>query len=1118
MNSNKTSTRNTSRMSHIPGSKRLQALVCGMLLALYSGTAALADDTEIYDGTGSSYVAPPLVMFTIDFQPQVISSTYNCTSATCTALISGGYLASSSTTRFGILVASLKYVLNSVKDVKIGLMMSHNAQTNCASPSETSQCSGGGFIMMGFTPVTDAAWNVDAGKAKFFGLLDKLQAESDTVASSTGPAALEAHPFQGAEVFFEFFRYITGNDAYSSHLGWTDFGTDNTYNLSNAADKPDFMRDYSIEGITFNGSAVQNNNNYNSPGTYTSPITEDCQKIFTVNFLQGVTNQDADADSAIATNNPTYNANNRSGYMTNITYSGSNKNLQTILTYLHGTDFGVGQSENPWGKDVNHGPNWDNSGAALMGNQNVTSYFIVDNSGLATGNKWAAAGGSTAAVSWSSDPDDVIANLKSVLYQIISTSTTFTAASVPVSVLNRAQIVDNVFIALFKADPDGKPTWPGNVKRLRLDTTDGLLKDANDVNAVSGVDGRILHSALTFWTDDTTLPAADPNLNEIDGKDGRSVARGGAGQIIPGFVSGSIGTVNTTDFTDGNRKVYYEPASGTTVSDLNADSTTGADTMSDFNVATSAEAETLIKYVRGQDTTVATTTPRSWIMGDPLHSRPLPINYGTTVVNGTPDIRLVFGTNDGLFHMVQNSNGSTALGQEDWAFMPRATMGMVNTLKTNSSASSHPYGVDGAPSVYTIDVGNDGVLNHNDGDKVYVYFGLRRGGRAYYSLDLSNPNTKPVYQWAIKNTDTDFTELGYSFSQARVGFMNWGSGRRAVIIFSGGYDPSTYDTMGNGNATMGNALYIVDAVDGTLVWKATKGTATATTTNYQTASMVDSIPSTPATLDTDGDTLIDRAYVGDTGGRVWRFDFAGTDRTTWKATVLASVGRRDYVARGGSNSSSTSYLNDRRFFHRPDFIQYKDATGDYDAVVIASGDRASPKTDLKAVNYLYVIKDRNTSSGTTSASSFNHDSFYDVTDNCIQNSSCTGTPDLTNGWRLKFGEVGEKSLATPTTLAKKIFVTTYLPEGGVSSGDCTPKEGSGRLYAISLEDGTAVNNYYVGNGDTLSTQDRYTDLASGGIPAEVVYVPFNRILKPDLSIEEVGISGRWKTYWYKKEN
>ena len=38
----------------------------------------------------------------------------------------------------------------------------------------------------------------------------------------------------------------------------------------------------------------------------------------------------------------------------------------------------------------------------------------------------------------------------------------------PVNVFNRAEITDNVYIALFQVDGEAKPSWVGNVKKLRM--------------------------------------------------------------------------------------------------------------------------------------------------------------------------------------------------------------------------------------------------------------------------------------------------------------------------------------------------------------------------------------------------------------------------------------------------------------------------------------------------------------------------------------------------------------------------------------------------------------------------------------------------------------------------
>ena len=77
---------------------------------------------------------------------------------------------------------------------------------------------------------------------------------------------------------------------------------------------------------------------------------------------------------------------------------------------------------------------------------------------------------------------------------------------------------------------------------------------------------------------------------------------------------------------------------------------------------------------------------------------------------------------------------------------------------------------------------------------------------------------------------------------------------------------------------------------------------------------------------------------------------------------------------------------------------------------------------------------------------------------------------------------------------------------------------------MALQDARSVINYNTSddsadNPDEATTkQDRYVDLTSAGIPAEVVSVPPNKILRPDLQIDDINVSTRWRTYWYLQED
>ena len=72
---------------------------------------------------------------------------------------------------------------------------------------------------------------------------------------------------------------------------------------------------------------------------------------------------------------------------------------------------------------------------------------------------------------------------------------------------------------------------------------------------------------------------------EVDGRDGRVVNRGGAGQRIPGFVIGSPQEANGL----GGRTIYFD-RTPTSLASLNVDLLTAAALQSNFGVTTATEA------------------------------------------------------------------------------------------------------------------------------------------------------------------------------------------------------------------------------------------------------------------------------------------------------------------------------------------------------------------------------------------------------------------------------------------------------------------------------------------------------------------------------------------------
>ena len=580
----------------------------------------------------------------------------------------------------------------------------------------------------------------------------------------------------------------------------------------------------------------------------------------------------------------------------------------------------------------------------------MLSYFIVNPSQLNnTTNGYANAGGTGNALELSANPDELVATLNNIFTSILSVSSTFVSPTVPVSVLNRTQTDDEVYLAMFQPDENGLPLWTGNLKKLAIgQNINGKdeLQDVNGINAID-IDGRIRNDALTFWTDVAALPPADPNNNEVVGKDGNFMTRGGAGQKIPGYIAGAPGILNS----DGARQLFTEDPSDLTdgLMPLDANTTTAdalwteltakwspAASSGTYNTATSAEQDLaldLLEFARGYLDDGATT--RGWIMGDPLHSAPIAINYGAkgSFTSTNPDIRIIFGTNDGVFRMAQNTDSSGGEnGAESWAFMPRAVMEDLDRLHSNLGGTPiHPITVDGPPNVYIVDNNNDGSLISSDGDIVYAFFGLRRGGKNIYALDISNPDA-PKFLWSLSkgSAGTDFAELGQTWSKPSVGKITDASNNIIpVLIFGGGYngddEGDDLGDLGKDAASHvspqpvgtdddeGNAIFVVNANTGALIWKAVEGSTAgynSISKAYSEPNLEDSFAAGVTAVDTNGDTITDRVYAADTGGRVWRVDLAGADANdinndgntieittkdpaVWQVNMLLSVGRHE---------------------------------------------------------------------------------------------------------------------------------------------------------------------------------------------------------------------------------
>ncbi len=129
-----------------------------------------------------------------------------------------------------------------------------------------------------------------------------------------------------------------------------------------------------------------------------------------------------------------------------------------------------------------------------------------------------------------------------------------------------------------------------------------------------------------------------------------------------------------------------------------------------------------------------------------------------------------------------------------WEFLPN-----LAELKANAPSGVHSvYGFDGSPVAFTKRVGNRL-------EKAWVFMGLRRGGRGYYALDVTNPDN-PKLMWHVNADTAGMSELGQSWAKPVVTSIP-GYGDKPVLIFGAGYSPAK-DTLRVGSADSQGAGYL----------------------------------------------------------------------------------------------------------------------------------------------------------------------------------------------------------------------------------------------------------------------------------------------------------------------
>ena len=620
-------------------------------------------------------------------------------------------------------------------------------------------------------------------------------------------------------------------------------------------------------------------------------------------------------------------------------------------------------------------------------------------------------------------PEKLTEALNQAVSDIRRENSTFTSPSFASNNVDQTRSRDAIYLAMFY--PDLSTRWRGNLKKLKV--SGNTIIDAKN-NAALDDDGLINTDAATFWDKDKAA-------------DGNSVKSGGVNAMFSDLAVDDID--DRQIFTDMGDFNYGSLSSQPSLKEID-------ENIPYFKVKVN-ELEDLISWARGTDVDNENSSSlvRNDIFGDPLHSKPIAIDYGNN------DIRILIGTNAGFLHMFKDDDVNNRV-EESWAFIPSALFNILKPLRNKESGKK--YGMDGPISVYSKneslvsddgDSVNDGIVDASQGDEVWAFAGMRRGGSNYYGFNITAPDS-PELKWVIQGGKGEFAQLGQTWSKPQVAFIK-AFGDKPVLVFGGGYDDNK-DTS-SGEDSVGNNVYIVDATTGTKLW-----------------SLLDnnlfegkhSIAADVTLLDSDYDGYIDRIYAADTGGNIWRVDMPSDKKEAFNHHKLAEL--------GGSV--------DRRFFYKPMVARtlFSKVTikggvttrldTPFDAVVIGSGKRTNPN-DAETADQLFMVRDENTVTQLFSDKIpdvikpdnlmvMNDDPFAKVLSNVDGFIELEAKLGEFKGWRYGLA-AGEKSLAAATVIGGVAYFTSFTPASESSTkNQCSLSGGGGSLYAFHLHYGTKV--------------------------------------------------------------
>jgi len=663
----------------------------------------------------------------------------------------------------------------------------------------------------------------------------------------------------------------------------------------------------------------------------------------------------------------------------------------------------------------------------------------------------------------------------SVINDIFKSTTktidTLTTPVIAVNAYNNLQHRSDIYFALFQ--PSASSRWAGNIKKYQL--ANGKIVDANGANAIRQDKnaGYFNDSALSFWTSITDWnPDDGDNTATVDGN---HIDYGGYGYRLDSPSTRKIYTY-LNDFTPNNEALATER--------LTKDNTKITAELLGLKSAEVDKRNVVLNWTQGYQ--MSDNPSPNYFVADFIHNRPAVVSYRTLNADKEQfDDTLFSGSNRGLFHAIDAASGNPI-----FSFIPKQLLPNLTSYYQNTpNPLNKTYGLDASMTVWRHDSnGNGSVVSSFGGidipetdDHVYIYQAMRRGGNSLFALDVS-ARQQPKLMWQIngkKDLDHDghsdaspgFTDLGQTWSRPQLTTLRWnctdgitGCQDKKVIFFAGGYD-SKHDHLDLSHSDQGNAIYMVDAISGKLLWSAGKHGH-----DLELDNMHFSIPADVTVADINGDNYADVLFAIDIMGQLWRFD------------LNQQTNNKDDFAKGTTGAMIANLGGDNRHFYNAADIAYIRLRGQTPFLSIAVGSGYRPQPDNTTIkDRFFVVFDHHP---LTPPANYNYVGTRVITASDM--AAVTVNPRLHTrsranqyGWYLNMDSAnGEKILSSSVSFNHQLLFTTYIPSR--QNNNCTNSRreiGTARYYIVNLLKGHSVLSI-------SGNRQAYKELQRQGIPTQ----------------------------------